>query len=73
MWSAYREKYGPLNPVRMYDQGHAIVAWQINNSHQGKAKPIDFMPWSNKRQEQPDGLSAEEFIAALGKGAKIGR
>lgn len=71
VWCAYRRKYGPLNPVRMYDQAGAAVAAQINNAHGGKANPIDFMPYAPREPEKE--ATPEDFIAALGKGVKIGR
>jgi len=69
VWNAYRNKYGPLNPVRMYDQAGAIVASQINNAYGGKAKPIDFMPYAPKQEEKTD----DEILEALILGGKIGR
>lgn len=71
LWMAYRSKYGPLNPVRKYDQPAAIVATQINRSHGGKANPIDYMPYAKPPEEVES--TPEQFIAALGKGVKIGR
>lgn len=68
----YRAKYGPLSPVRMYDQGLALVASQINNAHGGKAKATDFMPYG--KDPEPD-IEEGDFIAALmatGK-ARMGR
>lgn len=68
-WCAYRKKYGPLNPVRMYDQAGALVASQINNAHGGKATPLDFMPYAPKPEEKTD----DEILDALIRGGKIGR
>lgn len=62
MWCQYRYKYGPLNPVRMYDQIGAVIASQINNAHGGKAKPLDFMPYGKKPQDVVD---EEDFISQL--------
>ena len=74
IWSAYMNKFGAVNPVRMYDQGAAIVATQINRAHGGKANPIDFMPYS-KPQDDENTVDAEQFFGLLGtlKGAKYGR
>lgn len=74
VWYQYRFKYGPLNPVRMYDQGAAITASQINNAHGGKARPLDFMPYGKIKEAEPE-LDTEEFIAALMRTgrAKMGR
>lgn len=70
LWLQYRAKYGPLNPVRRYDHGAALVASQINNAHGGKARPVDFMPYG--KEDEP--LSINEFIAAtFGNGVKIGK
>lgn len=71
LWSAYRNKYGPLNPIRKYDQAGAVVASQINNAYGGKAKVSDFLFYLKK--EEDENASVEEFIKALGKGVKIGR
>lgn len=64
LWGSYRSKYGPLNPVRMYDQGSAVIASQVNNSGGGKAKPSDFMPYGKEVEEEVD---QEDFLAALMK------
>lgn len=72
VWCQYRSKYGPLNPVRMYDQGSALVASQINNSHGGKARAFDFMPYGKGQEEV---LGEDEFISQLmatGR-ARVGR
>lgn len=71
LWCMYRNKYGPMNPVRKYDQGGALVASQINRAHGGKARPLDFMPYGKDKDEP---LSINEFIAAtFGNGVKIGK
>lgn len=76
MWMEYRIKYGPLNPVRMYDQAGAITAAQINNIYGGKASPMDFIFYGKDKQEEAQegagGLPLEAFIKALG-GVKIGQ
>lgn len=69
LWGRYRAKYGPFNPVRMYDQGNALVAAQINNAHGGKAKPIDFMPYGKKIEEDQI-VDADTFMAMLAKTEK---
>lgn len=74
LWTAYRHKYGPLNPVRMYDHGFAIVASMIANVNGGKSKPLDFMPYGKEIPEEKE-MSSDEFISALiatGR-AKLGR
>lgn len=65
VWWKYREKYGPINPIRMYDQAGAIVATQINNAHGGKAKPINFMPYA--KEEEDHIVDGDAFIAMLAK------
>ena len=74
-WCAYRNKYGPVNPVRMYDQGSGIVAATLNNAHGGKAKPVDFMPYDPRHKVNDiEDVDAQEFTSLLRKsGAKIGR
>lgn len=72
LWSAYRNKYGPMNPVRMFDQPGAIVASQINNAFGGKAKPQDFLVYLKQKEEQEvDEVS--QFMKFLNNGVKIGR
>lgn len=72
LWSQYRAKYGPLNPVRMYDRGFAIVASQVNRSVGGKAVPNDFISYG--KDVEPDiEVDEEGFIAAIGSRAKVGR
>ena len=73
LWWAYREKYGPLNPVRMYDQGAAYIAAQVNRGNGGKATPLDFMPFAPRPKESDVIETAEQFIAAVGGNVKIGR
>jgi hypothetical protein len=72
LWFSYRHKYGPLSPVRKYDQGAALVCSQINRSNGGKAVPKDFMPYG-KDPESDRELTEQDFMALVGKGAKIGR
>lgn len=71
-WAMYRHKYGPLNPVRMFDSGAAIVASQVSNAFGGKTKPKDFMPYLDTKEPEAE-VDAEGFIAALGAGVKHGR
>lgn len=72
MWWNYRTKYGPLSPVRKYDQMGAIVASQINRSSGGKAVPNDFLPYKKKEDTEVD---ADDFmaLASIGEGVKRGR
>ena len=71
-WCLYRSKYGPLNPVRMYDAGSALVAALISNAHGGKAKAIDFMPWGKEPQEPVEDDIFISQLMATGR-AKVGR
>lgn len=66
LWGQYRKKYGPLNPVRKYDAGAALIASQINNAHGGKAKPLDFMVYG-KEPEQDIIVNPDEFMSLLAK------
>lgn len=72
LWIEYRRKFGPLDPVRKYDKGFALVAALINNSHGGKAKPKDFLPYG-KEPEQDVEIGSEEFTQILLLGGKRGR
>jgi hypothetical protein len=72
VWIQYRNKYGPMNPVRMYDRGAAIIATLVSRSAGGKANVDDFLPFGEKHTDyiEPD---PEEFLRALGPGVKIGQ
>lgn len=71
LWCRYRQKYGPLNPVRMYDRAGAMVATQINNAHGGKAKPQDFIPFGNDVNEEQDFNPDNDVKLLIQSGAKI--
>ena len=79
LWTKYRKKYGPLNPIRMYDRSGAIVAHQINQANKGKAKVLDFIPWGKDEVEEDEIKSAEEVTmgdyikAVLGGKVNIGK
>ena len=74
LWCAYRNKYGPINPVRKYDLGAGMVSAVVNNAFGGKAKPVDFMPYDPKhKKDEHEEVGVEEFLSALGNGVKIGR
>lgn len=73
LWCKYRQKYGPMNPIRMYDRAGAIVASQINNAHGGKAKPQDFIPFGTVEEEQSEVDISEYIKAAFGGKVKIGK
>lgn len=72
LWGRYRKKYGPINPVRMYDAGPAIVASLINQAHGGKATPKDFMPYGHEVDESGDDIvDTERFLAALSATGRV--
>lgn len=72
VWALYRKKYGPLSPVRMYDQGSALVASQINNAHGGKAKPNDFIFYGKEPEVEIDNTSMIDLLMKTGR-ARMGR
>jgi len=67
LWGRYRKKYGPLNPVRKYDSGAAVIASQINNVYGGKARPIDFMPYGHEDVDESGDtvVNTDDFINML--------
>jgi len=66
LWGRYRNKYGPMNPVRKYDAGPALISSLINQSNGGKAKPKDFMPYGREVDEYGDDIvDADKFIQML--------
>ncbi len=60
IWLAYRRKFGPMNPVRRYDTGSALIASMISRAHGGKATAQDFMPFPVKEpiDDDPDKMVA---------------
>lgn len=76
LWGRYREKYGPLNPVRMFDSGPAMISSILVNANGGKATPKDFMPYGRKIDDSGDEIiSADEMISKMMKMSnfKVGR
>lgn len=73
LWTLYRSKYGPMNPVRRYDQGFALIAMVLSNVNGNKAKQQDFMPYGKEKDEEVE-LSGDEFANLLMAGpAQKGR
>lgn len=75
MWLRYRAKWGPMNPIRLYDAGPAMICSIIKNALGGKTKAADFMPYYENAaaHEKPDAApSLEDFVKSFG-GVKIGR
>lgn len=77
IWHEYRIKYGPLSPVRKYDQGAAIIAAHVNNIAGGKAAPADFIFYGKApKEEVPEDQHKSDlgaFIKSLGGRVKIGK
>lgn len=75
VWCAYRNKFGPFNPVRMYDQGNALVAHMVHTVNGGKSTPQDFMPYGKVKEKDEEIVEPDKFISllALSKNAKKGR
>lgn len=66
LWGKFRRKFGPLNPVRMYDAGPALISSILSNAHGGKAKPYDFMPYGREVDSSGDDIvDADKFIQIL--------
>lgn len=61
-------KYGSINPVRMFDAGPATISSMISRSNGGDAKPEDFIIYGKKRDENGDEIvDADEFINRISK------
>jgi hypothetical protein len=76
MWMLYRIKYGPLSPIRKYDQGAAIIAAHMNNIHGGKATPEQFIFYGKEPPDEEKSQQAlmQDFIKnVLGGRVKIGK
>lgn len=73
LWKKYRNKYGPLSPVRKYDQMGAMIASQINRMGGGKSVPNDFLPY--RISEEDEEISPDDFMVAASAfaGVKRGR
>lgn len=74
IWGRYFDRYGPVNPERMYDKGAAILASQMNLLNGRKFMPIDFMPYSKKHESESSEIILEtedDLMKALGGVAKI--
>lgn len=65
LWGKYRKKYGPMDPVRMFDKGFALVASMISQANGGKAKPIDFMPYGRDNPSEDTFVDPDEFVNLL--------
>lgn len=42
-WLDYFGRYGRMHPVRMFDEGPALLASMVVNAVGGKVKPQDFL------------------------------
>lgn len=76
LWGKYREKYGPLHPVRRFDTGPALIASMIIRANGGKSDPNDFLPYGKEKVEEVEEveLSGDEFASLLLAGsARKGR
>lgn len=62
LWCQYRNKYGPLDPVRKYDRGFALLSSLLANAHGGKTVPNDFLPYGKDKIEEQD---EDQFINQL--------
>lgn len=66
LWVRYRKKYGPLDPVRRFDTGAAIIASTLVRVHGGKSVPADFLAYGkSQRQESDTEVDFDGFTAAL--------
>lgn len=65
IWTKYRKKYGPINPVRMYDQGSAIVSSVIAQVNGNNDKKIEDFIFYGKEETE---LSVTDFIRVALKG-----
>lgn len=72
VWIRYRTKYGPMNPVRRYDMGPAIVASMISRVNGRRASALDFLPYGKDPEPDVD-VDEDGFLAALAGRAKDGR
>lgn len=70
IWMRWRQKYGPHNPVRMYDQPAGLITWQVGRVNGIKdTAPIDYMPYSVK--PEPDEITGDELVSALEMRGKV--
>lgn len=68
LWGRFREKHGPLNPVRMFDAGPALISSILVNANGGKSTPKDFMPYGRKVDDSGEEvIGADEFVGKMMK------
>ena len=69
VWMAYRQKYGPMNHVRMFDRPAALIGSILSNAHGGKAKMAELMPFGQEEKV----ATLDDVVASFGPGVKIGK
>ena len=72
VWIRYRQKFGPMNPVRRYDVGPAMIASMIARTHGQRVSALDLIQYG-KEPEIEEEVDEDGFIAALAGKAKHGR
>lgn len=72
VWIKYRQKYGPMNPVRRYDVGPAVVASMVARANGQRISALDLIQYG-KEPEIEEEVDEGAFIAALSGKAKYGR
>lgn len=72
-WGLYFDKYGPINPERMFDSGPAIISSQINKVHGKKHLPHEFLPYRKKEEVIVNLETEEQWLKALGGKIKDGQ
>lgn len=60
-WLAYVEDNGPLDLQRRYDEPAALIAWAVQATQGGKAKPEAFLRYQQKNSH----TSIDNAIAKL--------
>jgi hypothetical protein len=67
-WVEYFNKYGRVNPIRMFDFGPALLAWRIDSALGGKSEIKHYMPYGMQDEAiQPDELgSISDIIKEFG-------
>lgn len=69
LWRRYRYKWGPFNPVRLYDTGPALISSMISRVNGGKASAKDFIAYGNIEKDIE--ISGDEFVDVLKKSGTV--
>lgn len=65
-WVSYFNKHGRCGPVRMFDQGAALVAWKIDHIYGGKTQISDYLQFPREREMAEVVASVKDVFESFG-------